>query len=122
MTVTELLEKLSQLPRFQAGSSWVSLSASGEDSTLYVASANPDEILELELSFRTEEELVDLIEWAIAEPHTGKCRRCGCTDDDCSGCVERSGQPCWWIGPNICSACGKSSVKPPTYHPHPRLP
>lgn len=40
------------------------------------------------------------------------CRVCGCTDDDCRGCIERTGEPCsWWHeysehpdGP-ICSAC-----------------
>lgn len=39
------------------------------------------------------------------------CRVCGCTDGDCSGCIERTGWPCSWVvdleteaGP-ICSAC-----------------
>jgi hypothetical protein len=37
----------------------------------------------------------------------GKCRACGCTDDDCSGCVERTGKPCRWVteGHDLCSAC-----------------
>ena len=34
-----------------------------------------------------------------------KCVVCGCTDDDCSGCVARTGEPCWWFGPDLCSAC-----------------
>lgn len=34
-----------------------------------------------------------------------KCRVCDCTDLDCSGCIERSGAPCWWEEPNLCSAC-----------------
>jgi hypothetical protein len=33
------------------------------------------------------------------------CRVCGCTDDDCSGCVERTGEPCHWVEPDLCSAC-----------------
>ena len=33
------------------------------------------------------------------------CRVCGCTDLDCSGCVQRTGMPCWWIEPDLCSAC-----------------
>ncbi len=33
------------------------------------------------------------------------CRVCGCTDDDCSGCIERTGQPCHWVEPDLCSAC-----------------
>jgi hypothetical protein len=35
----------------------------------------------------------------------GKCRKCGCTDLDCSGCVERTGLPCFWVEPDLCSAC-----------------
>lgn len=33
------------------------------------------------------------------------CRECGCTDDDCSGCIERTGEPCSWVEPDLCSAC-----------------
>lgn len=38
------------------------------------------------------------------------CRQCGCTEDDCSGCIERTGYPCAWVeridGPdNLCTAC-----------------
>lgn len=41
-----------------------------------------------------------------------RCRVCGCTDLDCRGCIERTGEPCSWVeeegehpdGP-ICSAC-----------------
>jgi DnaJ-class molecular chaperone len=39
----------------------------------------------------------------------GVCRVCGCTDDDCSGCVERTGEPCYWAEPNLCSACVRRS-------------
>lgn len=35
----------------------------------------------------------------------GICRACGCTDDDCSGCIERTGAPCSWTAPDFCSAC-----------------
>lgn len=37
----------------------------------------------------------------------GTCQKCGCVDDDCSGCVERTGQPCHWVNPErtLCSAC-----------------
>jgi hypothetical protein len=35
------------------------------------------------------------------------CRECGCTDLDCSDCVARTGQPCWWVAPELCSACGE---------------
>lgn len=34
-----------------------------------------------------------------------RCRECGCTEDDCSSCVERTGEPCHWVEPDLCSAC-----------------
>jgi len=34
-----------------------------------------------------------------------KCRICGCTDDDCSGCIEKTGEPCHWVEEDFCSAC-----------------
>jgi hypothetical protein len=33
------------------------------------------------------------------------CRVCGCTDEDCSGCVRRTGEPCSWVEADLCSAC-----------------
>lgn len=35
----------------------------------------------------------------------GACAVCGCTEDDCSRCVERTGEACSWIESNLCSAC-----------------
>lgn len=34
-----------------------------------------------------------------------RCRVCGCTDDDCSGCIERTGEPCHWVEADLCSVC-----------------
>lgn len=34
-----------------------------------------------------------------------RCRGCGCTEDNCSRCVELTGEVCSWIGPDLCSAC-----------------
>jgi len=34
-----------------------------------------------------------------------RCRICGCTDDDCRQCIEKTGAPCFWIEPDLCSAC-----------------
>ena len=34
-----------------------------------------------------------------------RCRICGCTDDDCSQCIERTGEPCHWVEEDLCSAC-----------------
>jgi hypothetical protein len=33
------------------------------------------------------------------------CRVCGCTDADCRQCIAKTGAPCWWVGPDLCSAC-----------------
>jgi hypothetical protein len=33
------------------------------------------------------------------------CRVCGCTDDDCLECIERTGEPCSWVEGDLCSAC-----------------
>jgi hypothetical protein len=33
------------------------------------------------------------------------CRVCGCTDSDCSHCIERTGHPCSWVDIDLCSAC-----------------
>ena len=33
------------------------------------------------------------------------CKRCGCTDSDCSQCIEKTGEPCHWVTDDLCSAC-----------------
>lgn len=33
------------------------------------------------------------------------CRVCGCADLDCKQCIERTGEPCHWVEPDLCSAC-----------------
>lgn len=34
-----------------------------------------------------------------------ECKFCGCTDDDCAHCVERTGTACFWLTSDTCSAC-----------------
>ena len=34
-----------------------------------------------------------------------KCRICGCTDNDCRQCIKKTGNPCWWVEEDLCSAC-----------------
>jgi hypothetical protein len=34
-----------------------------------------------------------------------KCRVCGCTDDDCRQCIQKTGEPCYWVEADLCSAC-----------------
>jgi hypothetical protein len=45
--------------------------------------------------------------WHQFAPLHGKCRVCGCTNDDCAGCVERTGIACYWVDDTytLCSAC-----------------
>jgi chromosome partitioning protein len=39
-----------------------------------------------------------------------KCRVCGCTDGDCRQCVEKTGNPCFWVEDDLCSACKTTVV------------
>lgn len=43
----------------------------------------------------------------IITQQNGKCMFCGCVDDNCKGCIERTGEPCSWTNDEhtICSAC-----------------
>jgi hypothetical protein len=43
--------------------------------------------------------------WDSPAPRERACRVCGCTDEDCSGCIERTGEPCSWVEKDLCSAC-----------------
>lgn len=38
-------------------------------------------------------------------PEPRACRVCGCTDDDCSQCIEATGEPCHWVEKDLCSRC-----------------
>ncbi len=38
-----------------------------------------------------------------------KCVKCGCTEADCSQCIEKTGEPCRWVAPGKCSACFKDN-------------
>lgn len=42
----------------------------------------------------------------------GVCRFCGCTDNDCRSCIERTGAPCSWANDErtICSACARQPI------------
>jgi hypothetical protein len=52
---------------------------------------------------RKEFEDLDWIFEMEGEPRA--CRVCGCTDEDCRGCIERTGLPCSWVEDDLCSAC-----------------
>jgi hypothetical protein len=48
---------------------------------------------------------------AIADGVPRRCRVCGCTDDDCTQCIERTGEPCHWVEPDLCSACTEDTAR-----------
>ncbi len=51
---------------------------------------------------------------------TKPCRVCGCTDDDCRQCIEKTGEPCSWVEADLCSACVGADVRtPPIDEPTP---
>ena len=39
-----------------------------------------------------------------------RCRVCGCTEDDCSACIKKTGHPCHWVDDDLCSACAGNGV------------
>lgn len=39
------------------------------------------------------------------------CKVCGCTDNDCSQCIEATGVPCYWVAPGLCSRCATEMKK-----------
>ncbi len=53
---------------------------------------------------------------------TISCRICGCTDDDCGACIERTGMACYWVEPDLCSACVNATETPTAKRRGPRLP
>jgi hypothetical protein len=42
---------------------------------------------------------------ADEEPEEKTCRECGCTEEDCKQCIEKTGKPCTWVEDDLCSAC-----------------
>lgn len=44
---------------------------------------------------------------------SGVCRVCGCTEENCTQCVEKTGKPCHWVNTEktLCSACAENEEK-----------
>jgi ParB/RepB/Spo0J family partition protein len=44
---------------------------------------------------------------------SGTCRICGCTEENCTQCVEKTGKPCTWVDreKTLCSACEAEAKK-----------
>ena len=41
----------------------------------------------------------------------GICKVCGCTDGDCSQCINAQGFPCHWVEDDLCSRCDTHSTR-----------
>ena len=43
----------------------------------------------------------------IIKSKFGQCMFCGCVDTDCTQCIEKTGNPCYWVDAThtVCSAC-----------------
>ena len=52
----------------------------------------------------------------------GSCRVCGCTDEDCSGCIAKTGSPCNWVELDLCSACATPMQIKESHAPAPKEP
>lgn len=55
------------------------------------------------------EEVLTALEECLGVKAEGEpaCRVCGCTEEDCQRCTDRTGEPCWWTEEDLCSACGE---------------
>ncbi len=71
-------------------------------------------IRKVEGSMTNEQREIEKGERVMATTKVRRCRVCGCTEDDCSGCIERTGEPCHWIAPDLCSEC--EAVTGPIYN------
>lgn len=59
------------------------------------------------------ENMESAFDFMLAAERERSCRVCGCTDDDCSQCIEKTGMPCSWVEDDLCSACvGEGLPKP----------
>jgi hypothetical protein len=57
---------------------------------------------------------------AAADDGVRRCRVCGCTDDDCTQCVEANGEPCHWVEADLCSRCAEEAAARPSPAPEPK--
>ncbi|HKX30634.1 MAG TPA: DUF3102 domain-containing protein [Blastocatellia bacterium] len=68
----------------------------------------PSEELEIEDVSEAEvaaESEIEEVSGTEAAADVRACRECGCTEDDCSQCVAKTGSPCHWVEDDLCSAC-----------------
>lgn len=62
--------------------------------------------LEAELDLLVEDYLAGKLVFSpLDKEYESKCRECGCTDLDCTHCIEKDGFPCHWVEEDLCSSC-----------------
>jgi hypothetical protein len=58
--------------------------------------------------------------WYDFDPSVATCRVCGCTDEDCERCIEKTGGvPCHWVEDDLCSVCAAEGRSLATLHVKP---
>ena len=86
-----------------------SITLRGAAANAFIAAAHRDEDLEGALARSCgparQAVIVEIVQRSVKVP--GVCVKCGCTEEDCSGCVARTGAPCSWVDATrtLCSAC-----------------
>lgn len=51
--------------------------------------------------------------FSLGASGAGVCRVCGCTDDNCQQCIDRTGVPCAWTDESrtLCTACEEEASR-----------
>jgi hypothetical protein len=65
--------------------------------------------LQILQAFQIEAEQLDTV---VDYEEIQTCGVCGCTDEDCSQCVEATGSPCYWVENDLCSRCAEEALAP----------
>ncbi|MET3035850.1 hypothetical protein ABXT08_07105 [Chryseobacterium sp. NRRL B-14859] len=63
----------------------------------FLNNCSPSELKEIDLLIQSNH--------YVKRMESQTCSVCGCSDYDCRDCMQKTGKPCYWIEPNLCSAC-----------------
>src|SRR5262245_34577450 len=94
-----------RVPAFRAEKPWANLR------TLSLPTEAEAILAAYEIEKANEEGLAGLAGKGLVSPNEEPTvekqvfRVCGCTTLDCRQCIEKTGQPCHWVEPDLCSAC-----------------
>jgi hypothetical protein len=47
---------------------------------------------------------------AITKRDFTVCKKCGCTNLDCTVCINKTGKPCYWVDIDLCSVCANETT------------